>query len=324
MISPVPGESATKAPREKTNSRQIAERSLISAMTYCLVVMASHFVIGENENFQDESKLTEGAKKTLAVVRKANEGMKMKVIPPHLIFNHDDSTQFVIRDQTPTSCGNKKTQLLLAHVTSEIDKGTRSLFLESVSTQNSKGGLRFKRTHLISAFGYKSIPFYSISLSDTELPVETCSSGYIIFRVEGMGPSTSTNPYNNGIGYVFMSRSFKGMDEVRYRYYRKHVVNDFIRTIRQLHDDIPKELTILPESAMPACLYFDGDISQLKVFVDPNVVASDRLDKISSIEHNAARTGTEQACDLAKTFPEANKKQKKLMILKKRTTPFDK
>jgi hypothetical protein len=69
------------------------------------------------------------------------------------------------------------------------------------------------------AAGQKSEPFYSLlGLSETELPREKCPLGYIVFKIQGLGPSSASNPFNNGYGYLFLSRGDPGMDEQQYRY----------------------------------------------------------------------------------------------------------
>jgi hypothetical protein len=60
--------------------------------------------------------------------------------------------------------------------------------------------------------------------------------------------------------------------------------------------------------ADPVQLYFDGEMSQLKVATDLATIKAERSEKINSNKHNASHTGTEQGCDLAKLFPDANKK----------------
>ena len=96
-----PGPTALKPPIDKTPTCHTAERSLISAMALALVVVASSFVPGDEENFPDEDSLTEGAKLTLKKICEANPGLKMVPIGPHLIFDHDDFEQFLVK-MTPS------------------------------------------------------------------------------------------------------------------------------------------------------------------------------------------------------------------------------
>ena len=107
-IVPIPGPTALKPPIDKTPTCHTAETSLISAMAFALVVVASQFVPGDKENFPDEDNLTEGAKLTLKMVRQANPGIKMQLIGPHLNFNHDDFGQFLIRNSTDKTSNGKK------------------------------------------------------------------------------------------------------------------------------------------------------------------------------------------------------------------------
>jgi hypothetical protein len=59
-----------------------------------------------------------------------------------LIFNHDDSVQFVMRDMHIVDQSNKKGKMLLAHISSEDGKGTRSLYMEPTTKIAPKGGLQ--------------------------------------------------------------------------------------------------------------------------------------------------------------------------------------
>jgi hypothetical protein len=89
----------------------------------------------------------------------------------------------------------------------------------------------------------------------------------------------------------------------------------------ELFDDLDPN-SPLPEPADPAQLYFDGEMSQLKVATDPATIKAERREKINSNKHNPSRTGTEQGCDLAKSFPDANTKLSELMIVGKKNTPI--
>jgi hypothetical protein len=71
------------------------ERSLISAMTYALVVSATHAVPADEENFPKEEECTAGAWEWVQKMREANPDVKMRLIEPYEAFNHDDSTEVV-------------------------------------------------------------------------------------------------------------------------------------------------------------------------------------------------------------------------------------
>jgi hypothetical protein len=75
---PIAGPSVTILPPiEKTNTRQIVERSLISVMMLVLVVLTANFQISDKETFLNLQFLTVGAQKTTEVIRAANPDVKM-------------------------------------------------------------------------------------------------------------------------------------------------------------------------------------------------------------------------------------------------------
>ena len=111
------------------------------------------------------------------------------------------------------------------------------------------------------------------------------------------------------------------MDVKKCTFYREHVIQNFVQTSREVHDGMTREEP-LSETAFPARLYFDGNMSQLKVSTSPATIDQNRKEKLCCIKHNPARTGTEQACDLSKNFPESNKKQKELLIKADKSTPL--
>jgi hypothetical protein len=63
-------------------------------------------------------------------------------------------------------------------------------------------------------------------------------------------------------------------------------------------------------------------MSQLKVATDPATITAERCEKINSNKHNASQTGTEQGCDLAKCFPDANRLLPALMSVNQKGAPL--
>jgi hypothetical protein len=61
---------------------------------------------------------------------------------------------------------------------------------------------------------------------------------------------------------------------------------------------------------------------QLKVATDPATIKAERNENIDSNKHSASHTGTEQECNLAKSFPDANTKLTELMIIGKKNMPI--
>ena len=75
-------------------------------------------------------------------------------------------------------------------------------------------------------------------------------------KIEGLAASCPTDPFNKEHGFVWFSRKGQGMDQLCYEFCHQHVIQDFIRTSRELFDNISKNEPI-PELAFPARLHFD-------------------------------------------------------------------
>jgi hypothetical protein len=160
----------------------------------------------------------------IEVILVANPDMKMQLILPHLMFNHDNRMQFVMRDMNIIDHSQKKGKMLLAHISSEDGKGSRSLKMEPTTTKAPKGGLQIKQSYVISAAGQKLEPFSSLSSLKWNSQ-ETSAFWAILFSrfkgwIQELGPSSASNPFNNGYG--FLSRGDPGMDEQRYRYLQEN------------------------------------------------------------------------------------------------------
>ena len=141
----------------------------------------THFISGEEENFPDGVDLTEGAKETLKVICQANPGIKMKVVLPHLVVNHDGSGQFLMRNKNDASHQGKKQELLLTHSTSLKGEGTRSIHSEPEQKTTPTGGMRLKHSATTSAVGQKARPFYSFTgLTEQELPKDKHPDGCFV------------------------------------------------------------------------------------------------------------------------------------------------
>jgi hypothetical protein len=71
------------------------ERSLMSAMTCALVVAATHVVPADDDNLPKKDECTEGAFEFVSLIRESNPGLKMRLLNPHEIINHDDTTDVI-------------------------------------------------------------------------------------------------------------------------------------------------------------------------------------------------------------------------------------
>jgi len=182
-------------------------------MSYALVVSATHAVPADEENFPKEDDCTPGAWEWVEKIREANPGTKMRMLETHEIINHDDCTD-VIFEGIHLS---RKNEVLVAHVNSLPNRGTHGLYMETSEHDEKTSVFRIKRTLAISASGHRSQPFYTIAgLSDSELPADKCPEGFLVFSIQGLSPSASTDPFDEGTGYVCRTRSQKGVEQVKF------------------------------------------------------------------------------------------------------------
>jgi hypothetical protein len=305
--------SSATVPR-KPDSRHTVERSLISAMTCALVVSATHAVSADKENFPKEEECTAGASEWVQKIREANPGIKMRMIEPYEVFNHDDSTDVVFKGVDLT----RQNEMLVAHVDSLADRGTHGLCTGATENDEKNSKFRIKQTLAISASGHRSQPFYTIAgLSDFELPKDECPEGFIVLAVHGLSPTAATDPFDQGIGCVCLMRSQKGAEQAKFSHWRKNVLHPFVRRLQEVHRDWDPS-TPLPKLAQNV-LWLDGAPEQIKA-----TLKMARLDadiNLTTCKHNAARTAVEQACDTGKCFKDGKAVNKKLTT-KNKTTPL--
>ena len=89
-------------------------------------------------------------------------------------------------------------------------------------------------------------------------------------------------------------------DKRRCKIYRNDVLVPFVNSTRSLFDDWSEGSAIL--DSQRAICWCDGDIQQISTIVADDSPALLAENKICANKQNAARTGTEQAADLTKTF----------------------
>jgi hypothetical protein len=90
-------------------------------------------------------------------------------------------------------------------------------------------------------------------------------------------------------------------DTKRYAFLRDVVLTDFLRQTREVHDNCPAGSVLTEEDA--TIVWMDGDLPQLKTVTDPDRLQRARENKMYSNKHSAARSATEQGCDLNNLFP---------------------
>ena len=305
--------SSATVPR-KPDNRHTMERSLISAMSYALVVSATHAVPADDENFPKEEDCTPGAWEWVTKVRDASPLIKMRMLEPHEIINHDNCTDVVFEGIHMT----RTNEILVAHVNSLSNRGTHGLYIETTEHDEKTSLFRIKRTLAISASGHRSQPFYTIAgLSEFELPRDKCPEGFLVMAIHGLSPSAATDPFDEKVGYVCLMRSQKGAEQVKFSYWRKNVLYPFVRRLQEVHRDWDS-CTPLPRLAQNV-LWLDGAPEQIKATL--KMQKADAEINLTTCKHNAARTAVEQACDTGKCFKDGKAALKKLTT-KNKTTPL--
>ena len=75
-------------------------------MSFAMAVLATHFQHCNEDNLPNWNMI-DGANKSIKFVKEANPNLKMQLVPPHLILNHDDSVTLLGEDITTNSNKNK-------------------------------------------------------------------------------------------------------------------------------------------------------------------------------------------------------------------------
>jgi hypothetical protein len=86
-----------------------------------------------------------------------------------------------------------------------------------------------------------------------------------------------------------------------------------------VHDSRPAGSALTEEDA--AVVWMDGDLPQLKTVTDPDRLQRSRENKMYSNKHSAARSTTEQSCDLNNVFPKLAH-EVKVVTTKNKDTPL--
>lgn len=178
--------------RPKTAMRWVSERSLIAAMTFALVVAATHYRVIEKEmkgNFPEEA--TEGAVLLQNLVKQAYDEAPLYLVPPHRIMNHDDNTQYFFE-----GVFNEKDEIVVTHKNSYEARGRTSIFKKPNKGEGVRGNLngqRMKSSLIETAEGTCGPPMFSMTnLTSRELPPDKCPEGFIVLKIEGLGPGAAT------------------------------------------------------------------------------------------------------------------------------------
>ncbi len=142
-------------------------------------------------------------------------------------------------------------------------------------------------------------PVYVISgLTKYKMP----SDDFLVLRVEGMCVGGYGVGGSKEVGNVILMRNKKGMEKVRFSWVMKNVLIPFVEKLRKTYDKFDAAGGQIPEH-LRAVFWSDGDQSLVDRLVSEEGMELLRKHGIIACKHNASRTGTEQAPDLARVFP---------------------
>jgi hypothetical protein len=324
LLTHVPGLSLTHTAIKKTQSRYAAENSVIGSLSFMLVTAATHLIPGEPDDETKEimKKASEGSKKMIELTSKAQGNIPLQPVKPQYVYSSDDNVEYVYAG---TSDAPDPFRVVASKHASGA--GDRSKYKEDNSKQMS--GMRVKRSWIFNAVGQVAPLCISVAgLTESELPKEKTPSGILVLEIEGLCPGGHSLPPMGTarlpVGYLLLLRNDNDgeQDKKRYKWIQENIFLPFVASNREQHDNWI-EGTPIPQSMM-AVSWCDGDNAQIKMLVEDSTLAQLGRLNITVNKQHAARTGTEQAADLTKTFKICNSLQQTTTAEHKNHLPIKK
>ena len=191
----------------KSESRNVAENSLIGSMALIMQVAAHHFYVVEEDdvayrnmfkNFSEDAKLFH----TLVSIGHGDKPVRAR--SPHDILNQDDTTLFICVGLQPNKCSE------WALVTSASLNNRKSYSIHEVENSNKMNGLRIKIHFLTNAAGHVADICISVSgLTDRDMP----NDDFIPMKIQGLGINGAGVSYDSNVyGYVLLIKSSEGAE----------------------------------------------------------------------------------------------------------------
>ena len=236
------------------------------------------------------------------MISKVNGDLPIRPVRPELIFSTDDTVNYIFEGKgTVNDCfrlvGTKALQ----------SGGTRSKYKNDDS--NHMCGLRVKITYTFSAAGTMAPIFISVlGLNDRELPNDDCIS----MKIEGLCVGGGgINVGSKQCGTLLFMKG-KGCDRARYEIYKEEVFLPFVKNTRIEYGCWIEGSPIAED--LKSVSWSDGDAKQVETIVSESSIDIYKENMIVANKQNAARSGTEQAADLTKTFKIMNLLQNKVTV----------
>ena len=296
--------ASSAAPSAVENIRHASTTSLRMADSQSQALIATQYLTGTKPNdpnwsFFDETKLTEGSKRSLVKARRVRGDDNVYPVHPMLTFSTDETYALTIHGVKASS------RYEIGLVDSSQDYATRSLKEEKTW---SSAVARLKLLMTFNAMGYMAPVFVSIACSEKELPRENTPTGIRFCTVRGLAPASTTSlsdAASSEVGYLVLLRadndSEVGVGRKKANIYMTKILLPFIDLCRR-HLEPSANLdpnAIVPEY-LTAVSWCDGDIAQVQeVLSRADALLSRRT---RCCKHGAKTSGTAQFADLMKCF----------------------
>jgi hypothetical protein len=283
---------------EKTDTREIAENSFMSAVSLALVVGATHFYLCPpgGTPFRPHEDATEGAKLFYELAKRAFGGHEICCVSPYLVTSTDDMNSFIYRG----TLEGKKSGMILVSQEAHARKHYRSIYSDDEAAA-AKRGRRVKLGTTGTAAGQAAAPYLIVGgLTEEEMPSSKTPDGFICMALPSFAVGGTVNPGNKEVGYVVFTRSSGESHATIRRFLHQHKCYlEFISKIRQSQFSCQNDDE--PPLRCTAVSWNDGASDQLVA----NRMDSGQFKKerVITNKQNAARTGTEQPEDLQRKYP---------------------
>ena len=221
--------------QQKTDSRHTAENSIMSTVSFLMVVAITHLFVGEKNSryhkYREEP--SQGAKMLTRLVSKCNRYAPVYPILPGLIFSTDDSTLFVFKGKAKTA---ESWYLLQDNGFNDgVAKYNQSVYGNEEGGTDHLNGLRVRLTFTMNATGMLAATFITVTgVSEKELPKKTCPSGVLYIQIPGLCIGAAQDLRHNAVGYVAFYRTErcdvtnKTSEQRNFEYYRENILKPFI------------------------------------------------------------------------------------------------
>ena len=289
----------------KTESRIIAENSILGAVGHLMCIVSTHFIVGNNNNsivpVPPVKQATKGARLLEKLISEANDNTPVYPVHPGLIFSTDEQTSFVFKGKS-----KKKMEWVIASEAGTTKE--RSYYGNKMGRTDHLNRMRVQMNHTFNGLGATGPIYLTVNnLNNRELPESTCPSGLLVIKVPGLCLGSQKDIRYNQVGYLVFIRntkdpiSKKSAETKNFEYYNNEVLLPFVCNCLIKYfgfnpetDQLTKDLTAVTSS--------DGCNAQLNAVTTEENLKKEEALKIRRNKVGAASTGTQQACDLAEVF----------------------